>query len=159
MAAGMAKLEIAFSVDADGLLGVHAKEITTGKEQVVSVKPSYGLDDETVEKMLLDALEHGEEDLESRRLAENRVEGHRILTATSKAIAADRALLVEGEEERIRQVIGALDEAVRGSDAGKIHALIEELDRASKEFATRRMNRAIAMAIEGRNVEDVERVI
>jgi molecular chaperone HscA len=146
-------------VDANGLLGVHAKELTTGKEQTVSVKPSYGLDDEAVEKMLLDALEHGEEDLESRRLAENRVEAHRILAATAKAVDVDRELLVEGEETRIRGAMATLEEAARGAHAGKIQSLIEELDQVSKDFATRRMNRAIALAIEGRKVEDVERVV
>jgi molecular chaperone HscA len=155
MAAGMAKLEVTFKVDADGLLSVHAKELTTGKEQTVSVKPSYGLDDAAVEKMLLDALDHGETDLVRRRLVENRVEAGRIGGATRKAVTVDAELLEPGEKERIEQAIVALEEAARGEDAGRIHALIEALDAASKEFATRRMNRAIARAIEGRKVDDV----
>ncbi len=156
MAAGMAKLEVTFKVDADGLLSVNAREVTTGKEQTVSVKPSYGLDDAAVEQMLLDALDHGEEDLGKRKLAENRVEAGRIAGATRKAIAADAELLAPGDKEIIEKAIADLEEAARGTDAGRIHALIEALDAASKEFATRRMNRAVARAIEGRRVDEVE---
>ena len=157
LAAGMAKLEVTFNVDADGLLAVHAREITTGIEQTVSVKPSYGLDDEAVEKMLLDALDHGEDDLKNRRLAENRMEAYRILSATTKAMQTDPELLDRGEEEKIGVAMRALEDAARGNDPGRVHHLIEELDRTSKEFATRRMNRAIARAIEGRKVDDVAR--
>jgi molecular chaperone HscA len=155
MAAGMAKLEVTFKVDADGLLGVHALEVTTGVEQTVSVKPSYGLDDEAVEKMLLEALDHGEEDLANRRLAEERVEASRIGSATRKALAADPGLLEPGEGDAIGRAIDALDAAASGQDPSRIHSLIEALDVASKEFATRRMNRAIARAIEGKKVDDV----
>jgi len=155
MAAGMAKLEVTFHVDADGLLSVHAKELTTGVTQTVDVKPSYGLDDEAVEKMLLDALDHGEDDLKKRRLAENRVEGGRLASATRKALELDHALLAPGEKESIASAIASLETAIHGDDPGRIHSLVEALDSASKEFATRRMNRAIARAIEGRAVDDV----
>jgi molecular chaperone HscA len=157
MAAGMAKLEVTFKVDADGLLAVHARELTTGVEQTVSVKPSYGLDDEAVEKMLLEALDHGEDDLAKRRLAEERVEASRIGGATQKALVSDAALLEPGEAEAIGRAIDALDAAAKEESPSRIHALIEALDLASKEFATRRMNRAIARAIEGRKVDDVVR--
>jgi molecular chaperone HscA len=155
MAAGMAKLEVTFHVDADGLLKVHAREVTTGLEQSVEVKPSYGLDDETVEKMLIDALEHGEDDLAARRLAEERVEAHRISSAAMRALDADAVLLVDGERARIQAAIAAVELAARGVDPSAIHAAIDALDHASKEFATRRMNRAIARAFEGRNVNEV----
>jgi molecular chaperone HscA len=155
MPAGMAKLEVTFRVDADGLLTVHAREETTGIEQSVSVKPSYGLDDEAVERMLMDALDHGETDLKARRLAENRVEAGRIVQATQKALAADPDLLVPGDREGILAAIVALEAAMPAEDPARIHLLIEELDASSKGFATRRMNRAIARAIEGRNVDDV----
>src|SRR5690606_18212223 len=95
MPAGMARLELTFRVDADGLLKVSAKEVTTGIEQDVEVKPSYGLTDEEVEAMLLDALDHGAEDFEKRKLAERRVEGERILAATRGALEKDAALLEE----------------------------------------------------------------
>ncbi len=158
MAAGMAKLEITFRVDADGILAVHAKELTTGIEQTVDVKPSYGLDDATVEKMLEDALDYGEDDLRRRKLAENRVEAHRIHTATQKAIDADGdpKLLEPGEKERIVAALANLAAAAAAEDANKIHQAIEALDHQTKAFAGRRMNRAIALAVAGKRLEDVE---
>jgi molecular chaperone HscA len=155
MAAGMAKLEVTFRVNADGMLDVNALETTTGIEQKVLVKPSYGLDDETVERMLMDALDHGEEDLRTRRVAENRVEAHRILAATAKAVEADAALLEAGEREVIRAAMAALERAAAGTDPAKMHAGIDAVDMASKAFAARRMNRAIAQAIAGRRVDEV----
>ncbi len=159
MPAGMARLEVTFNVDADGLLSVHAKELTTGIEQTVSVKPSYGLDDATVEQMLLDALDHGEEDLELRRLAENRVDANRILIATKKALEVDADLLQPGDRTRIEQACAALEEAARGDSASLMHTRFEAVDQATKAFAARRMNRAIARAIEGRRVECVEKSV
>jgi molecular chaperone HscA len=155
LAAGMAKLEVTFRVDADGLLAVHAKELTTGVEQTVQVKPSYGLDDEAVEAMLMAALDHGEEDLLARRVAENRVEAHRLLVATRKAVDTDAALLAPGERETIEAALEALDAAAREGDADRIQARIDDVDRETGAFAARRMNRAIARAIEGKRVDDV----
>ena len=155
LAAGLAKLEVTFRVDADGLLSVHARELTTGVEQSVKVKPSYGLDDEAVEKMLMDALDHGEADLGARRLAEARVEAHRLLAATGKAVREDVSLLAAGERERIEAAMQALDAAARDDDPSAVQARIDELDQTTNAFATRRMNRAIARAIEGKRVDDV----
>jgi molecular chaperone HscA len=159
MPAGMARLEVTFDVDADGLLGVHAKELTTGIEQTVSVQPTYGLDDATVEAMLVDALDHGEQDLTRRRLAERRVEATRILSAARKSLAVDADLLEPGEGARIETACAALEAAARGEDPGRVHAGIEALDDATKAFAGRRMNRAIARAIEGRRVDAVEKSV
>ncbi|MGH7283630.1 MAG: Hsp70 family protein, partial [Polyangiaceae bacterium] len=132
---------------------------TTGLEQAVSVKPSYGLDDAAVEQMLLDAIEHGETDLEMRRLAENRVEAHRMLGATKKSIDQDGDLLEEKERNAIILAVGELEKASVGEDPGKIHAAIESLDHATKDFAGRRMNRAIAKAIEGKSLTEVEKSV
>jgi molecular chaperone HscA len=159
MPAGMARLEVTFQVDADGLLGVNARELTTGIEQTVSVRPSYGLDDASVEQMLLDALDHGEDDLGRRRLAENRVDARRILIATRKALDVDADLLEPGERERIALACDALDEAAAGEDPSKVHARIEGLDEVTRAFAGRRMNRAIARAIEGQRVDAVEQSV
>ena len=159
MPAGLAKLEVTFRIDADGLLSVHAKEMTTGIEQTVSVKPSYGLDDEAVEEMLLAALDHGEEDLRKRRVAEHRVDAHRIVGATRKGLAADGDLLEAGERASIEAAIRAVEEAATGDDPSRIHARIEDLDAATKAFAGRRMNRAIAKAIEGQKLDDVEKTV
>jgi molecular chaperone HscA len=159
MPAGVARLEVTFEVDADGLLGVHAREVTTGATQSVSVKPTYGLDDAAVERMLVDALDHGEDDLFRRRLAENRVEAGRILAATRKALVVDRDLLAAGEQARIEQAVAALEGAARGEDPGRIHSCIEALDDSTKAFAGRRMDRAIAQAIEGKRVDVVEKSV
>ena len=159
MAAGMARLEVTFRVDADGLLSVHAREERTGIEQTVSVKPSYGLDDETVEQMLLDAIDHGEEDLAARKLAEVRVEASRVVSSTKKSLAADPDLLEPGEKERIEAAIAELERAAAGDDARRIELKVEDLDAATKAFAGRRMNRAIAQAIEGQSLETVEKSV
>jgi len=157
--AGMARLEVIFHVDADGLLSVHAKETTTGIEQTVAVKPSYGLDDSTVERMLLDALDYGEDDLTRRRLAENRVDAHRVLAATRKALATDADLLESGELASIELACDRVEQAARGDDPSVIHTHVEALDDATKAFAGRRMNRAIARAIEGQRIETVEKSV
>jgi molecular chaperone HscA len=159
MPAGLARLEVSFRVDADGLLQVHAKEATTGREQTVEVKASYGLDDETVERMLLDALDHGEEDLALRKLAENRVEGARILRATRQAVETDGALLEFAEHSAIEAALTALDAAAKGDDANAIKAAIDALDLATRDFAGKRMNRAIAQAIAGKQVGDIEHTV
>ena len=157
MPAGLARLEVTFQVDADGLLSVHAREATTGIEQNISVKPSYGLDDAAVEAMLMSALDHGEEDLTHRRLAEGRVDARRILIATRKGLESDEDLLDPAEKVRIEAACAALEEeATRGTEPSKLSARIDALDDATKAFAGRRMNRAIARAIEGRRVEAVE---
>ncbi len=156
MAAGLARLEVTFRVDADGLLSVHAREERTGLEQTVEVKPSYGLDDETVEQMLIDAIDHGEEDLAKRKLAESRIEAHRVLTSTRKSLDGDPDLLEPGERAKIEAALAALEATAKGEDARRITLRIEELDEATKDFAGRRMNRAIAKAIEGRVLDEVE---
>ncbi|MBX3197632.1 MAG: Fe-S protein assembly chaperone HscA [Labilithrix sp.] len=159
MAAGMARLEVTFRVDADGLLSVHAREERTGAEQTVSVKPSYGLDDDTVEQMLLDAIDHGEEDLAARKLAEVRVEASRVVASTRKSLTLDPDLLEPGEQARIESAIADLEKAIAGADARRVELKIEDLDAATKSFAGRRMNRAIAQAIEGQALDSVERSV
>ena len=155
MPAGMARLEVTFKVDADGLLHVHALETTTGKEQSVEVKPTYGLTDEEMEQMLLDALDHGETDLIARRLAEGRTEAERVLLATRKSIEAARALLQPGEEEAIRAAMAKLEAATKKDDPDRLRTATEDLDRVTTPLAERRMNLAVEKAIAGRSVDEV----
>ncbi|TKD02489.1 Fe-S protein assembly chaperone HscA [Polyangium fumosum] len=157
MPAGLARLEVTFRVDADGLLSVTANELTTGVEQKVEVKPSYGLTDEEVETMLMAALDHGEEDLEKRQLIEARVEAERVVLATKKALVADADLL-EGDEERARidEALAGLEEAIRGTRAAIIRGRTEVLDDVTHGWAGRRMDRAIARAIAGKDVTAIE---
>jgi molecular chaperone HscA len=159
MPAGLARLEVTFEVDADGLLHVTAKELTTGIEQRVEVKPTYGLTDEQVEDMLLDALDHGESDLEARRLAETRVEAERIVHATKKALEADVDLLEAGEGDAIRKALAEVEAAHEGTSASRLQGAIDALDHVTHGWAGRRMDRAIAKAIEGRRVGDVEATV
>jgi molecular chaperone HscA len=155
--AGMARLEVEFHVDENGLLAVTARELTTGISQRVEVKPSYGLSDDQVEQMLMDALDHGEEDFEKRRLADVRVESERVLLATDKALAADADLLEPGERERVDAAMAALRTALAKTNASLIQAEVDALDAATHAWAGRRMNRAVQAAIEGRALSDIER--
>jgi molecular chaperone HscA len=157
MPAGLARLEVTFRVDADGLLSVTDRELTTGVEQKVEVVPSYGLSDEEVENMLLSALDHGEEDLEQRRLVEARVEAAQVLSATQKAFAADADLLSAEERVKIELAVAELAAAIKGERPGAITARTEALDEATHAWAGRRMDRAVARAIAGKQIEDVEK--
>ncbi len=160
MPAGMARLEVSFDVDENGLLHVTALERTTGRSQTVEVRPSYGLSDEEVERMLIDALDHGEEDLELRRLADARVEGERIVLATRKGLASDADLLTPAEREAIERALAALEGSIRTATAARtIELAIDALATATHEFAGRRMNRAIAAAIAGKAVGEVEQSV
>ncbi|MFO0756777.1 MAG: Fe-S protein assembly chaperone HscA [Byssovorax sp.] len=157
MPAGLARLEVTFRVDADGLLSVTAKETTTGVEQKVEVVPSYGLSDEEVENMLLSALDHGEEDFERRRLIEARVEAGQVVAATKKALAADADLLSAEERARIDHALAELEAALAGERLAAITARTEELDHATHDWAGRRMDRAVAKAIAGKQLGEVEK--
>jgi molecular chaperone HscA len=159
MPAGIARLDVTFHVDADGLLNVSAKELTTGKEQHVEVKPSYGLDDDQVEQMLIDALDYGESDLEARRLAEERVEAERVLLATRKALESDQHMLVGNEKVNIFKALEELEQAIQGTVPAKIHACVDALDHATHDWAGRRMDRALSQAIAGKQLGDVEQTV
>jgi molecular chaperone HscA len=157
MAAGLARLEVRFEVDADGLLHVSAKEQRTGIAQEVEVKPSYGLSDEEIERMLMDAYEHGEDDVKKRLLREQQVDASRVLHAIVQALDLDAALVVDGERVVIEEAMGRLKEAAENAtDHRVIAARIEELDDVSTPFAGRRMDRSIVEALRGRAVGDVE---
>jgi len=156
MPAGMARLDVTFVVDADGILRVSAREETTGLESSVSVKPTYGLTDEEVERMLLDSYAHAEDDVQLRQLAEQRVEAERILQAARAAMAASPELLADDDRTRIDAAIEKLQVAKAGQDHGAIRVAIEGLDVASKDFAGRRMNRALEEGLRGRTVGAVE---
>jgi len=152
----MARLEVTFKVDADGLLTVSAKELTTGLEQHVEVTPSYGLTDAEVEEMLLDALDHGEEDMQKRQLAERKVEGARILQATRGALEKDGDLLDADERARVLAALDDLATALESDVSARIQGRVDELDAATKGWAGRRMDRAIGQAIAGKVLDEVD---
>jgi molecular chaperone HscA len=156
MPAGMARLEVTFMVDADGILRVSAREETTGKETSIDVKPSYGLTDDQVEQMLLDSYAHGAADVKARAVAEQRVEADRILAATHAAMAASPELLTDEDRAAIAGAEDILAAAKAGEDHLAIRAAVEGLDAASKPFAQRRMDRALESGLRGRQVSEVE---
>ncbi len=152
MAAGAARVRVTFQVDADGLLSVSAKESTTGAEAAVTVKPSYGLADADVERMLRDSFEHAREDMHARALAEHRLEAERLIDATRAALAADGALLAPEECASIEGGVTALEKLLSGTDHRAIRAATEALNRATEPFAARRMDASIRRALAGRKI-------
>jgi molecular chaperone HscA len=154
MPAGIARVEITYSVDADGILQVSARELTTGIEQRIQVKPTYGLTEEEVEHMLVESIEHAEEDVSERFLREWRVEGDRILSSLETAFAMDGELLRPEERAAIEERMLGLRTAMDGTDYLAVKAWIESVDAASKAFAERRMDKHVAKAMAGHRVDE-----
>ncbi len=156
MVAGAARVDITYNVDANGILSVQAREVHSGIEASIQVKPSYGLTDEEVERMLIESFEHAEDDLVLRNLRIERVEAERILVATRTAMVKDAHLLEPEVEVATQAAIAELARIVATDDHLAIRAAIEALDRASKPFAERRMNLAIEAAMKGKTIGEVE---
>jgi len=156
MVAGAARIQVTFAVDADGLLTVSAKEKTTGVRAEIAVKPSYGLTESEMADMLRDSLVHAREDMEQRLLIEARVEAERVLLALGAALAADGSLLPDEERAAIDSAIAKLRRAIKGEDRDIINAAVEGLDHATHAFAQRRMDRAVAQALKGHSLDEVE---
>jgi len=153
MVAGAARIRVTFQVDADGLLSVSAREQTTGIEATVTVKPSYGLSDTDIARMLEESHTHASEDMTARALAEARVEADSILAATENALAVDADLLATDERAAIESAVERVRMVVTGNDHRAISAAIEALNRASENFAARRMDRSVAQALTGRSID------
>ena len=156
MTAGAARIRVTFCVDADGLLAVGATEATTGVEARVEVKPSYGLGEEEMAKMLRDSMVHASQDMALRLLAEARVEAGRSLNAIAAAMAADRDLLERGERAVIEKAMARVDAAVKSDDRCAIDKAVEDLEAATFAFAERRMDRGIRTALRGVSVERLD---
>ncbi len=154
MVAGAARIRVTFQVDADGLLTVSAEERTSGVQQRVEVKPSYGLSEDEMARMLEESLEHGRADMERRLLIENQVEGRRVLLALETALKTDSALLDAGEADRIEGARQKLAAAVEGDDRDRIKAAVEALEEVARPFAERRMDRAIRAGLAGHSIDE-----
>jgi len=152
MAAGAGRVRVTFQVDADGLLSVSARETSTGVEASISVKPSYGLADSDIERMLRESFEHAREDVHARALAEYRVEGRRLIEATRSALQIDASLLSPEELEGIERAITELEKRLAASDHRAIKQAADALNRATGEFAARRMDEGIRRALAGRQI-------
>ena len=155
MAAGAARIRVSFQVDADGLLSVSARELGSGVEASVAVKPSYGLGDDEVARMLREGFAHAEDDMHARKLREARVEAERMVLATRSALAADGDLLDREELAGIETLLLAAIEVARGEDAQAIDDAVQALAQGTEAFAAARMNRGIRAALAGRRVDDV----
>jgi len=155
MAAGAARIRVTFTVDADGLLNVSAKEQISGVQAQIDVKPSYGLGDEQIARMLQDSFSTADEDMKMRAVVEARVDGDRMLLATLSAFAADGDLLSDSERAVIDALMAAVNTARALEDATQIEAATQALAKGTEAFAALRMNRGIQRALAGKNIETV----
>lgn len=156
MAAGAAHIRVTYQVDADGLLSVTAMEKSTGVQAEIQVKPSYGLSDDEVANMLKDSMAHAKDDMLDRALAEQKVEADRVIEGLIVALDVDGdELLSEPERQELLKAIEALIEVRNGEDAAAIEHGIKLTDKASEEFASRRMDKSIRAALSGQSVDDI----
>ncbi|GAC1407767.1 MAG: Fe-S protein assembly chaperone HscA [Burkholderiaceae bacterium] len=155
MAAGAARIRVTFQVDADGLLSVSARELHSGVEASIVVKPSYGLGDEIVAQMLQDSFMSAESDMQLRALREEQVEAERILLATQSALDTDGALVTATERVAIDRLMEAVRAQVRGEDHRMVKASVAALADGTEDFAARRMDRSVREALAGRRIDDV----
>jgi len=155
MVAGAARIRVTYQVDADGLLSVAARETVSGVEASITVKPSYGLGDDDIARMLQEGFQSAEDDMRRRALAEERVEGERLLEALSQALAADGDLLSADERAAIDTEIAALRATMQGEDHRAIKDAVDALSHGTDEFAARRMDRGIRKALAGKRIEEL----
>ena len=156
MAAGAARIRVTFTVDADGLLNVSAREQISGVEAQIDVKPSYGLSDEQIAQMLQDSFSTAEADVKARALVEAKVDADRMLLATQSALAADAALLAESERAEIDALMLSLRGIAANSvDAAAIEAATKALADGTEAFAAARMNAGIQRALAGKSLESI----
>jgi molecular chaperone HscA len=154
--AGLARVAVTFQVDADGILSVTAREQLTGVSQSITVKPSAGLTDEEIERMLLASIEHAEEDVQARLLIDARVEAQRILKAAEQQIENNGDLLAPDERRDIESAMQALRDTMQGKDHRAVQDAIQRLDQVSAEFAKRVMDRGIERALKGHSAAEFD---
>ncbi|GGP21279.1 Fe-S protein assembly chaperone HscA [Silvimonas iriomotensis] len=155
MVAGAARIRVTFQVDADGLLSVSAREQSTGLEASIAVKPSYGLSDEEIGRMLSESMTHAADDMTARKLAEAKVEATSLLQATEAALEVDGQLLDDAERAAIHAVLDDLRQRLAGSDADLIRTTAEALNQATVEFAGRRMDAAVKRGLAGQKIGEL----
>ena len=155
MVAGAARVRVSFQVDADGLLSVSAQEQTSGVQASISVKPSYGLSDEDIARVLTDSFSSAEHDMQERSLRESRVDAERLILATRAALLADGDLLDAAQRKDIEDLVLAVQQIREQADHHQIDSAVEALAHGTEEFAAQRMNRGIRSALAGKRVQDV----
>ena len=154
MAAGAARIRVTFQVDADGLLSVSARETTTGVEASVVVKPSYGLTDDDIVRMLREGNKSAAEDMRARELRESKVEARRVIESTKSALAEDGDLLSVEERRNVDALVDALLAVIDGDDVDAVKTASDRLAKGTETLAERRMDRAIRSALAGRSLDD-----
>lgn len=152
MPAGLPKVEVSFLINADGILVVTAKELRSGVQQSIEVKPQYGLTDSEVEKMLLDSITNAKDDIQTRALVEARTEGEQILQTTEKFLQKNTTLVSKEEMLQTATAMQALQLALTMNDKDLIHTKIEELNEISRPFAERAMDEAVSTALKGKSI-------
>jgi molecular chaperone HscA len=158
MVAGAARIRVTFQVDADGLLNVGAEETTSGVKSEITVKPSYGLADDEIARMLRESFQQAEADKSARSLAEEKVEGERLLLALQAALAEDGdELLSLDEREQLLSAMQELREAMSGDDILLIRASVKSLNEASEPYAAQRMNAGVQKALSGKRLDEIEK--
>ncbi|MNR92444.1 Chaperone protein HscA [compost metagenome] len=155
MAAGAARIRVTYQVDADGLLSVSARELRSGVEASISVKPSYGLADDQIAQMLQDSFKSADVDMALRALREEQVEAERIVLATQSALDADGALLTDDERNAVSGLLVAVQQSSSGDDHHAIKAAVEALAQGTEEFAARRMDRSVRTALSGKKLDEI----
>ena len=155
MPAGLPKVEVSFLINADGILNVKAKELRSGLEQSIAVKPQYGLTDEEVEKMLMDSIKHAKEDIAARSLVEARTEAVQLIDTTEKFLEKNKSLLTVSEMQTTRSSIKELKNALQSADKNSIHQKTETLNEISRPYAERVLDEAISKTMSGKNINDV----
>jgi molecular chaperone HscA len=155
MVAGAARIRVTFTVDADGLLSVAAREMGSGVEAAITVKPSYGLSDDEVAKMLQDSFGTADDDMRARALREQHVEAQRLIEATRAAFASDGDLLTDDEREAIERLLADVSRSIATGELEAVRRATEALVAGTDDFAARRMDRSIRAALAGRSVEEL----
>jgi len=157
MVAGAAKIRVTFQVDADGLLSVAARELGSGVEASIQVKPSYGLTDGEIAKMLKDSFQYASDDKVARVLREQQVDAQRLLEAVQGALDVDGERLLDAEERMVIDLqMQELAELMKGSDGYAIEQQTKRLSQVTDAFAARRMNQTVKAALAGRNLNEIE---
>ena len=161
MPAGLPRVEVRFQIDANGILSVGARELRTSVEQAIEVKPSYGLTDQEVERMLIESFEHAQADFDARLLIEARNEAETVINATEKSLRRPDFAEVTGGEltkdelAQIERALGDLKQVMAGTEREVIHEKTHALNHATRHFAEVMMNRSVREALTGRNVKDI----
>jgi molecular chaperone DnaK (HSP70) len=161
MPAGLPRVQVQFQIDANGILSATARELRTEVEQTIEVKPSYGLTDEEVERMLLDSFEHAESDFAARLLIEARNEAESVIKATEKSLHSpdfpeiEKTELAAGERQRIESIVAGLKMVLNSSDRETIQKWTHALNDATRHLAEVMMNRSVKAALAGKNIDSM----